>query len=943
MTSPRPESDSRNHCRPPQRPGLATRLCGSALIVMTAVLLATGCTGPDEDRLSASLQQRLERQDLDGAVIDAKNLVQAAPESARSRYWLGRVLLDSGDVAGAETELGRAERLGHPPAQLLPTLARLMNAQGRTREVISRFGEASLDDPGAAALLAVELSRAHRAQGDAERAGAVIAAALQRAPEHLPARVQRARLALAAGNAGAEREEVQGLLARHEGDAAVHLLHGEWLAASGDHAAAVAAHRRAVELRPHWSDAHAGLVHTLLRAGELAPAAAAAEAMRKQLPADGSAVYLQALVAFLQNDLPAARGHLQLLSRKDAEDGALLLLAGAIEARLGALVQAESLLTNAAARLPMSTRPRLELAAVYLQQDRPERALEALARLFRDGTADAEAWRLAGQAHVRLGDFARADEAFARARSISPRDTAVLVDTALSRLARGDIDAGMGQLQSAAQADPQGIGAELALVVAHLRQRRVAQALDVVDAIERKQPRSALADYLRGRIHLRVGDATKARASFERALSKEPSNHQVVQNLAALDRADGRIDLARARYEALLKADPRATPAMLALAGLALQDGAPVAQVTALLDRAVQVDPADSRAWRAAVALQRSAGDNVGALTRARAAVAAVPNDIDVQATLADVLLAEGDVQQAINALNRAAELQPDAVGAHLRLVGAHVAAGNLPRATQHAERALRLTPDSGPAARAAIGIALLQERPARAQEIARAVQARRPALGWQLLGEVHAHAQHWDDAAAAFRRALAQEPATEPALQLLVALQRGGRHAEAAAHVRAWLGAHPEDASFLGQLGEQALMTGDAAQAVAHYRRAVSLRGDDALLLNNLAMALLQRKDPDALAVAMRAQRFAPGSASVLDTLAQAHAAARQWPKAIEWQSRAVALEPRNGEFRLRLARWHLDAGDKPKAREELQRVERLGDPWAKSQELLSLRQRAS
>lgn len=936
------EAGSHDPCTSLHRRGLARRL-RSAALVLTAALLTAGCGGPDEDRLLASLQQRLARQDLDGAVIEAKNLVQVAPESARARYWLGRVLLDSGDVAGAETELGRAERLGHAAAELLPTLARLMNAQGRPRDVISRFGETSLDDAGAAALLAVELSRAHRAQGDAERAVAVVAAALQRAPDHLPARVQRARLAVAGGNLDAAREEVQGLLARHDSDASVHLLHGEWQAASGDQAAAVAAHRRAVELRPYWTEAHAALVQSLLRAGELAAATDAAAGMRKRLPGDGSAVYLQALVAFLQNDLPAARGHLQLLSRKDAQDAALLLLAGVIEARLGALVQAESLLTNAAARLPASTRPRLELAAVYLRQDRPERALEALARLFRDDTADAEAWRLAGQAHVRLGDFARADEAFARARSISPRDPGVLVDTALSRLARGDLDAGIGQLQSAAQADPQGIAAELALVAAHLRQQRTHQALAVVDAIERKQPRSALADYLRGRIHLRRGDAAKARASFERALLKEPTNYQVVQNLAALDRADGRSDLARARYEALLKADPRATPAMLALAGLSLQDGAPAAQVSAWLDRAVQVDPADSRAWRAAVALQRSAGDTVGAMTRARAAVAAVPNDIDVQSTLADVLLAEGDVQQAINALNRAVELQPDAVGAHLRLAGAHVAAGNLARAAQHAERALRLTPDAGPAARVAIGIALLQERPARALEVARAVQARRPALGWQLVGEVHAHREDWDDAASAFRRSLVKEPATEPALQLLVALQRGGRKAEAAAHVRAWVEAHPDDATFLGQLGEQALLAGDAAQAVAHYRRAVALRGDDALLLNNLAMSLLQRNDPDALAMALRAQRLAPGSASVLDTLAQAHAAARQWTKAIEWQSRAVALQPRNGELRLRLARWHLEAGDKPKAREELQRVERLGDPWAQSPELRTLRQRAS
>lgn len=929
---------------PYNRPrGARLRACW-LVTVLLAVALA-GCGRPDTAALLDSARLRIEQRDFDGAAIDAKNVLQAQPESAAGRYVFGRALLGAGDLTGAESELGRARRFGHPDHEVLPALAEVLLARGRPRDVVVQFSDTQLADERGAADLGLQLARSHLALGDLASAEAAMAGALRRLPTYLPGQLLQARVVSAQGDAAAARRMAADLVQTHPREPEAWVLHGELLAADGKGALdAAAAFRRALELSPRLSAAHGGLVNALLGAGDLKGAEEAAAAMRKALPSAPQAVYHQALVAYLKQDFAAAREHMQSLTSSATEDPRLLLLAGTVESRLGALVQAETMLSKAAWGMPDAVKPRVELALVYLQQGQPKRALAAIERLLASQPQDATLWRVAGQAHARAGDFRSADEAFDRARRLRPDDPALRVDAARVLVARGSLEAGLRALQAAADTDPQGIAAELELVSAHLRRRDKTAALAAVDAIERKQPGTALPDYLRGQVHRRSGDVPAARAALERALAKDGRSFQVVQALAELDLLAQQPDAARQRYEALLKRDPRSSSAMLALAGLTRRTGGSRQQAAGWLDRAVQANALDAQTWRSAIEFHRSDGDGAAALARAQAAAVALPNDPELMALLADCLLAERDVQQAISTLNRLVELRRDSADAHLRLAGAHVAANNLSRARQLSERALQLDPESPLARRTAIGLALLDQRPSSALDLSREVQRRQPraALGWQLEGEIAMHQGDAQAGAAAFRKALANEPGTEVAMQLYVALQRAGRAAEASQHARSWLQAQPQDLAFVSLIGEQAMAAGDWATAETHYRQALKLQPDSPMVLNNLAYTLLQRKDPGALAMALRAERAAPFVPSILDTLAQAYAAANQIGKAVEWQTRAVEMAPRSAEFRLRLARLHLAAGSRSKAREELQRLERQGGGVVPPEELQKLMRQA-
>ncbi|MFX8347314.1 hypothetical protein ABTL51_20575, partial [Acinetobacter baumannii] len=71
------------------------------------------------------------------------------PDSALGRQWLGKALLEGGDLAGAEIELRRAQDLGAPRDPLIPLIAEALLNSGQSQKLIAEFGDQSLADPQA--------------------------------------------------------------------------------------------------------------------------------------------------------------------------------------------------------------------------------------------------------------------------------------------------------------------------------------------------------------------------------------------------------------------------------------------------------------------------------------------------------------------------------------------------------------------------------------------------------------------------------------------------------------------------------------------------------------------------------------------------------------------------------------------------------------------------
>lgn len=914
-------------------PSLRPRL----LALAAAALLVAGCFGPGADELLQTARSALDREEYASAGIAARNLLKDEPESAAARFVLGRALFAAGDLEGAAIELERAQRFGHPDTELLPALAALRLAQKRPQEVVDTWAATSLPDAAAGARLRVLVAQAFRDLNRTDDAARAAAEALAMAPASPEAQVMAARVQADRGELEPALQAAAALVERTPDHAPGWVLQGDLLAAR-DPAAAVAAYRRALSLRQRLPEAHFGLVRALIAQPDLAAAAEQVATMRRVLPRLPSVDYMDALVTFLKGEHARAAEMADEIIKRSQDDPALMLLAGMAQARLGGGARAESLLANAVSLAPGWVQPRIELAALQVGAT-PQRALETLQPLLARDETDARAWGLAGQAHARLGDFRAADAAFAKARALQPDAPGLRAQAARSLIARGEVESGLRELQAAADADREGITADLALVAAHVRRGDRASALRVLDAAIAKRPDEALPHYLRGRVLADAGargdrgSRTEVRRAYEQALAKDGSLRLAVDALAALDIEAGDFAAARQRYEAYLKRQPKSGLAMTALAEITLRAGGGAAEVRSWLDRAVQTDPLDPWNWIAAIDLQQRLGNPAATLARAQAAHAALPGQPALMLALARAQLAVREANQAAATLRQLVQLRPQLGEAHLMLATAHGLAGNNAAARQPMARALALEPDDPAVLRGNIALALADRQDAQALAVARGVQQRRPtaALGWQLEAEVQGALGQRDAAAAAWRKAYAQPDATP---QVAAALHRtllaGG--AEGAAAARQFearhLAARPRDAYFLTYLAEMAQAAGDAAAAERHYRRALAIQGDDPLLMNNLAALLTEPRPAEALALAERAVRLAPGQPALLDTLAAAQAKSRQFDRAVQNQLRAIEFAPGEPLLRLHLARIYVAQGDKDKARTELRRLASSGIP---------------
>ena len=149
-----------------------------------------------------------------------------------------------------------------------------------------------------------------------------------------------------------------------------------------------------------------------------------------------------------------------------------------------------------------------------------------------------------------------------------------------------------------------------------------------------------------------------------------------------------------------------------------------------------------------------------------------------------------------------------------------------------------------------------------------------------------------------------------------------------------------------------------DLAGATRSARRALDL-APLSLPARQLAirLALRQNQPAQALAIAQELHKLQPGDAAGLVQQAEVEITRKRWDaallplrkalalaadkqvgKAIELQLRALAMRPSDPFMRLNLARFYAQAGEKRKAKAELDRLEALGDRFAKQTEVAVL-----
>jgi putative PEP-CTERM system TPR-repeat lipoprotein len=585
----------------------ATLLTG--VLVILSVL--GGCQKSAADHLALA-RSSIAAKDSTSAILHLKNALAQDAENAEARYLLGLQELAVGDAVAAVIDLKRARELKAEEEQVVPELAEAMVAAGQARFLIEQLGEVKLQNQAGVVRLATALAQAQLSVGNLPQAKVAIARALAADPLAQTALLTQARITLAEGDAAGALAQTMALITKAPRYADVWAYKGELHdLALGQQTQALAAYGKALEINPSHVPSLAGILSIQLTRKELDNSRATLAKLAKAAPRSFLAQYFEARLNHLEGKYVVARTQFQILQNAAPDNVAVLMAAGLNELALGSTIQAEALLSKAAALAPANPAARYLSAFVNLRIGRPEQATVALQPLLSSKDVAAEVLVLAAQARLLQGDPSGADNLFTQAEAMHSTEPSVRTALAVARASRGNGDAALRELESLAMSTD-GIEADLKLISSRLARGELELAQAAIEALEKKQPDKPASFELRGQLMLKQGNPDGARKAFEMALQKDKHFLSAVTQLTNLDIAQSRFDQARARLKNFQVLDPGNAAVLVAMAGLEVRAGGSSTDVINLLTKATKANPRDVGAWKTLVTRHLISGNAPG-------------------------------------------------------------------------------------------------------------------------------------------------------------------------------------------------------------------------------------------------------------------------------------------------------------------------------------------
>ena len=880
---------------------------------------------------------------LSTRLIEYKNKLQQDPFSADARFGLGAALLEQGNPRAAEAELTRALELGFDKNAVLPPLARTWNLLGRSKALIENHANTVLSDPVASAELKSALAWAYVRGGDAKSARAMVEAALKDDPKSARARVLMANIAMSDGKVDEALSSLEQTLTEHPQAAEAWELKGDiLLLAKSQVAPAMAAYEQALRVDPLHLSTHAKLVTAALDNEGVAAAQLRLNKLMEVASGTPPALYLSAKLALAKRDAAGAREFIQRALTEYPKDLRSLILGAEIELQLGSLRAAEEHLSNALTIAPTLPRVRYMLAQTYIRLASPDKAQVILEPLLRLKAPDATALGLSAEAALQAGLSFKAMRLFELAAAADPKNTRYRTVLALNRIAKGEVEGGFAELESAAAADPTSY-ADQALLAAKIRKGDLKGAEKAAQRLVTKFPDKALTHLMLGRVKFQSADLAAARRHFERAIELDPAFLPATLALAELELSARQPAKAKQHLQSLLGRAPNNMDALLAMSAIERNAGEPTAKLTANLEKLVQMHPDKAKPRLALINHLLEAGEATAALQAAQSASTRLVGDLNVADALGRAQFAAGESAQALTTFRTIVSARPRAPEPVLRMADVYFARNEIDSALEYYKRAVALRPGSIDARIKVVGLATVKKNWSEALLGARDVQRIAPAdpRGYHLEGLVYAAQRQWDPAITAFRAGLKRGKLAETAIQLHTALVTNKKVAEAARFSAEWIAQNPRDYQFIGYQGEYALAGRDFAAAEGHFRAVVKGDERNSNALNQLAIALSELGKPEALAFAQRAAELKPGNAEFMNTVAMIHFRQGSLSEALVVQKRAVEMSPKTPLLRLNLARLAVSTGDIALARANLDVLSAMGKDFPAQAAVWELRQK--
>jgi putative PEP-CTERM system TPR-repeat lipoprotein len=574
------------------------------------------------------------------------------------------------------------------------------------------------------------------------------------------------------------------------------------------------------------------------------------------------------------------------------------------------------------------------------------------------------------------GQRQAAREAFEKAVELDPKSVRARLAMAQFHLATGEVPAAEKMLRQALALDAKDPLANRALAVLYVATGRAAAAEEplklVAEVTQSPRARFSLADYYAWRnenakaraildpmaaqpntmadaqvriaqLQYAAGSRREANTQLDTVLKLQPNHSRALQLKARWLLAEGRLNEALERAVSASGAAPRDMPALYLKGTLQALTGQNDAAFKTF-NEVLRLNPRAAAAQLQLAQLNLRMGRSEAALGVAREAVSNAPRLPEARLMLARTLVAQHDLPQAENEIDRLLGAYPNAP-AVLALKGTvELIKGRAPDARRAFQKAFDLDPTS---ISAVLGLTMLDAQEGHFAAARKRIEARleaeprRPDL-LAVAAKVYVAEGNLTKAEDTLKRAMELAPTMTEAYVILGEIYRAQNRLEAAqAEFDAVVTRDPGNVPARTMAAMLAHARQMPAEARKRYEALLSIEPRAAVAANNLAWIYAEEKQnlDQALQLAQQATDLMPDYPEAWDTLGWVYYRKQLPLLAVEPYERALAKDPNNAAVHYHLGLALASGGDRVRARESLQTALKLQPGFADARrELASL-----
>ncbi|MEM9255147.1 MAG: XrtA/PEP-CTERM system TPR-repeat protein PrsT [Pseudomonadota bacterium] len=869
----------------PTRFGAVKLLCFSF-----GLLTLAACDRFSSDRHLADAKEYLAVSDFPSATIELKNALLANSESAEARWLLGKLYLDTGDMASAEKELRGARTWGWQPNDVRPALAKALLAQGKVEEALELAHE-DLDHPAAGSLLSSQ-AMAALADQQPDQALLLIGLATGVSPTDFDVRLAQATIAVKLDQPDGDAQ-VTRLLEDFPDESGVLWLNSQTLLRQGRLEEAKAALDDYIASSSSTAIADR-IMRALVNLGMKDYEAAYADAREviTLSPYNPAANYIVGVYHFQKGQRRAAISALSFAEPVAGQFPLILYYLSSSYLTLQNLEFAEKYANQFLQAKPHDANGAKLLAATKLMQGRPIAAEDALHPILAQAPNDVEALNLMGNALL-LTD--RADLGmllYARVAQLDP-NWAIISLPPREETEQGVLDYEDNFPQK-----------DILQVLKLIGQEDYDGAIKAAESYRFRDVHSAAPYIVQGRVHFAAGQLEEAQEMFRRVLSDDPGHPSANWNLAELALLAGDTNAARAHYEAVLDSRADDLTTLLKLTELEASAGNTEDMVEQLEEIILLYPKAfEPRLTLAQYYLRKGDYDQV----------AEVFEDLSshqrssqrVMEMLASAQLASGRPDLALSTLETLVMENPGYAQGHYLVARLTQRMGDHELGKLALLTAVRHDPEHVPSLIDLAQIARAERDPARfsayLETLARLAPDAPEVMRLQALQSLDAG--DYETAIEFAQQLLTIAPSTQAVLELASYQKHIGDEQTALLTLQAWLEQHPEDINVRLFFANYLLSAGQASRAEEQYLAVLELAPNNVMALNNAAWLIREDKPRQALSYIETASRLAPNRIEILDSLALIQSLNGQHQDARRNIARALAALPDNPSIRYHAA----------------------------------------